>query len=173
MDAQAWIDNSLVLVSLILAIITVRTLKDRSVALATAFFLIFPSMLVFLNMWAHTVAVLIANIKRFGRGTFHYSFHFYGLLLLGFTGIMVSGLAIHYSKKLAQGYRRYKSTLYTIHLIMAAIFLPVGFINPLGFLPVMAAVVSAVTIRLAGRKKALAASRRRLAARIVTPAHAE
>jgi hypothetical protein len=173
MDAQVWIDNSLILVSIILAIITVRTMQDRSVALVTAFFLLFPPMLVFLNMWGHTVAVLIANIRRFERGTFHYSFHFYALMLLGFTGIAVSGLAIHYSKKLAQGYRRYKRTLYTIHLIMAALFFPVGFINPLGFLPVLAAIMSSVTIRLSGRKKALAASRRRVAARIAIPAHAE
>lgn len=173
MDALFWIDNLLILVSLVLSIITVRTLKDRSVAVLTAFFLIFPSLLVFLNMWGHTVAVLVTNIRRFARGSFQYNFHFYGLMLLGVTGIMISGLAIHYAKKLAQGYRRYKRTLYTIHLIMAALFFPAGFINPLGFLPVMAAIVSAVTIRLAGRRKALIASRRRVAARIVAPAPAE
>lgn len=173
MSVQVLIDNSLILVSIILAILSVRTLKDRSVAAATAFFLIFPSMLVFLNMWGHTVAVLVTNMKRFEKGTFQYSFHFYGLMLLGFTGIVVSGLAIHYAKKLARGYRRYKSTLYTIHLITAALFFPVGFINPLGFLPVLAAVVSTVTIRLASRKKALAACRRRVAARIAVPAGAE
>lgn len=173
MSVQVLIDNSLILGSIILAILTVRTLKDRSVAAATAFFLIFPSMLVFLNMWGHTVAVLVTNIKRFERGTFQYNFHFYGLMLLGFTGIVISGLAIHYAKKLVRGYRRYKTTLYTIHFIMAALFFPVGFINPLGFLPVMAAVVSAATLRLASRKKALAACRRRVAARIAVPAGAE
>lgn len=173
MPAQVWIDNSLVVVSIILAIVTVRTLKDRSAAAVTAFFLIFPSMLVFMNMWAHTVAVLITNIRRFGKGTFQYSFHFYGLMLLGATGIVISGLAIHYSKKLALGYRRYKPTLYTLHFFIAALFFPVGFINPLGFLPVMAAIVSAVTIKRSGRKKALAASRRRVAARIATPVPAE
>ncbi|HEY1113652.1 MAG TPA: hypothetical protein VGE66_08815 [Chitinophagaceae bacterium] len=173
MPAEVWIDNSLLLVSILVAIVTVRSLRDRSVAFITGFFLIFPSILVFLNMWAHTVAVLVTNYQRYGKGTFQFSFHFYGLLLLGFTGIMVSGLAIHYAKKLARGYRRYKSTLYTVHFILATLFFPVGFINPLGFLPVLAAIVSTVTLRLASRKKALAACRRRVAARIAVPAGAE
>lgn len=156
MPAEVWIDNSLVLVSIILAVVTIRTLKDRAVAPVTGFFLIFPAMLVFLNMWAHTVAVALTAYQRYGKGTFHYNFHFYALMLLGFTGIGVSGLAIHYAKKLAQGYRRNKAALYTLHGIIIALFLPVGFINPLGFLPVMAAIVTMMTIRLTRRKKVLA-----------------
>lgn len=154
MPAEVWIDNSLILVSILLGLITVRTLKDRTTAAVAAFFLFFPAWLVFMNMWAHTVAVLITAYKRYTKGTFQYSFHFYGLMLLGLVGITISGLAIHYGKKVARGYRRYKGTLYTLHLLIAALFLPVGFINPLGFLPVMAAIVSMLTLRLSGRKKA-------------------
>jgi hypothetical protein len=153
MGAEVWIDNALLIISAILSIITVRTLKGRIVSLVNGFFLLFPAMLVFLNMWAHTVAVLIVNYQRYQKGTFQYSFIFYGLLLLGFVGILVSGLIIHYSKKLARGYHRYKSTLYILHLITMTLFLPVGFINPLGFLPVMAGIVSIVTIQLTRKSR--------------------
>ena len=155
MPAEVLIDNSLLIVSIILASITVRTLKGRVVSLLAGFFLIFPSMLVFLNMWAHTVAVLIVNYQRYQKGTFQYSFIFYGLLLLGFAGILVSGLIIHYSKKLVQGQSFNKSTIYKLHLIITTIFLPVGFINPLGFLPVLAAIVSIATILLSRKRRQL------------------
>lgn len=153
MDAQFWIDNSLIVVSLLLAIVTLRSLKHRAVGAIAAFFFLFPPILVFLNMWGHTVAVSITAYKRYAKGTFQYSFHFYGLLLMGLVGIVVSGLIIHYSKKLAQGHRRYKSTVYTLHLIIAALFIPVGFINPLGFMPTLAAILSSVAIALSARRR--------------------
>ena len=158
MSAQAWIDSSLLLVSFLLAILTVRLLKARVLSVINGFFLIFPAMLVFLNMWGHTTAVLIVNYQRYQKGTFHYSFVFYGLLLLGFAGILISGLIIHYSKKLARGYHRYRTTLYTLHLVLLILFLPVGFINPIGFLPVMAAVASMITIALTRRRRTLKAA---------------
>jgi hypothetical protein len=153
MGAEVWIDNGLLIVSALLSFISVRTLKGRIVSLVNGFFLLFPAMLVFLNMWAHTIAVLVVNYQRYQKGTFQYSFIFYALLLLGFVGILVSGLIIHYSKKLVRGYHRYKNTLYILHLVTMTLFLPVGFINPLGFLPVMAAIVSIVTILLTKKSR--------------------
>src|SRR5215204_761070 len=148
MDAQFWIDNSLLIISALLSIVTLRTLKDRIVSPVNGFFLLFPPMLVFMNMWGHSIAVLVVNYQRYQKGTFQYSFIFYGLLLLGFMGLGVSGYIIHYTKKLVRGYHRYKTTVIVLDLVMMTLFLPVVFINPLGFLPVIAGIISIVTILL-------------------------
>ena len=142
------IDFSLIIVSILLSLTTVYALKNKTVRKVPAFFLVFAPMLVFMNMWAHSWAILIVNYERYVKGGFTYSFTFYGLLLMGFAGLMVSGLNIHVSKKMIKGELQYKKTILLLNLITTMIFLPIGFINPLGFLPVLCSIASTITVLL-------------------------
>jgi hypothetical protein len=143
---QVFIDNSLILLSLICAIIVTKALKQRKTGPFFSTLLLFPSLLIFLNMWAHTVAVIITNIKRFNAGTFQYNFTVYSYLLFGFTFIVLSGFSIHYSKKYIQGEATQILGIYLLNLLTAILFIPVGFINPIGFLPVLASIFSSLVL---------------------------
>jgi hypothetical protein len=79
-------------------------------------------------------------------GAFHYTFAFYSLLLFGFTFIYLSGILIHYCRQRISGDRGVQKRLVLLNGLMAVSFLPVGFLNPIGFLPVIAAFISIVTI---------------------------
>ena len=140
------IDNALLVISFLIAIIIIRMAKKRKTGIFYSFFLLFPALLVFLNMWAHTFAVIIVNFKRYQAGSFHYNFLFYSHLLFGLVFILLSGVLIHFSRGRIEGQRNLQKPILIVNGIMAVLFLPVGFINPLGFLPVISAILSSATI---------------------------
>jgi hypothetical protein len=144
---QALIDNSLLGSAFILALLITRFTRQRKAGSIASFFLLFAPLIVFLNMWAHTVAVSIVNIKRFQAGNFQYTFSFYALLLLGIVFIVVSGFNLDCSRKIIRGDLRQKSKIYWLNLATAMLFLPLIFINPIASLPVLAAIVSSLTLR--------------------------
>ena len=100
---QALIDNSLLGSAFILALLITRFTRQRKAGSIASFFLLFAPLIVFLNMWAHTVAVSIVNIERFQAGTFQYAFSFYALILLGIVFIVVSGVNIDCARKIIKG----------------------------------------------------------------------
>lgn len=146
---QPLIDNLLLLGAFISAVLIVKPSRGRRMHLLPSFFLLFAPFIIFLNMWAHTFAVLIVNYKRYLSGTFEYGFHFYSLILFGIVFIGVSGIQIHYTRKLISGHQAHKRKIHTLNIITASLFLPLFFVNPLGLLPVIASVISSLTLVLA------------------------
>lgn len=144
----ALIDNLLLATACLIALLLTRFLKDRQTGLAAAFFLLFPPLLVFLNMWAHTIAVVVVNYKRYLSGSFQYSFRFYSLLLFGVVFLVVSGLNLAQAKKLIRGDASRKTILHWLNGGTAVLFLPLAAINPIALLPVLASVVSSITVLL-------------------------
>ena len=140
------IDNALLAGAFITAIVVTRYTKHRKAGAVASFFLLFAPLIVFLNMWAHTVAVLLVNIQRYLAGSFHYNFTFYGLLLFGIVFIVVSGYQIHCARLRIKGDVSQKSKIIKLNLLTAVFFLPVVFINPISLLPVLAAIVSTITV---------------------------
>jgi len=147
---QTLIDNSLIVLSILGAIAIAKYSKKRQASFVFSFFIIFPPLLVFLNMWAHTIAVLVLNVQRWLAGTFRFTFLFYSQILFGLVFIFLSGITIHYSRKRMEGDEKQFRTILLLNAITAVLFLPVGFLNPIGFLPVIAAVLSTITL-LIGR----------------------
>ena len=143
---QALIDIILLLSSIIIAFVVTKRLRRRKASPFFSTFLLFPPLLVFLNMWAHTVAIAVINIKRYVAGNFHYNFTVYSHLLFGLVFILLSGAAIHYSKKYLLGEIEQKRSVHLLNLATAILLIPVGFINPIGFLPVLAAIFSSMTL---------------------------
>ena len=145
---QALIDNSILVSSFIIAILIVLFSRNRTAGAIGSFFLLFAPLVIFLNMWAHTVAVLIVNYKRYAAGTFRFGFSFYSLLLLGVVFIMVSGINIHLARKRIRGEHSHVRLMHWLNFVTAMVFLPVVFINPIASLPVMASLASSITLRL-------------------------
>lgn len=145
---HAIIDNALLALACIFALLITRFTKKRTAGAVGSFFLLFAPLVIFLNMWAHTVAVSIVNIKRYQAGTFQYSFSFYGLLLFGVVFIISSGFNIDCARKRIKGDMSQKSKILWLNLATALLFLPLIFINPLAFLPILASIVSSVTVSL-------------------------
>jgi hypothetical protein len=145
---QLLIDNTLLASACLLALLMTRFTKGRKVGRVSSFFLLLAPLIIFLNMWAHTVAVSIVNIKRFQAGSFHYSFTFYGLLLFGIVFIIVSGLNIDCARKRIKGDMSQKPKILWLNLATALLFLPMVFINPIALLPVLASIVSSVALWL-------------------------
>src|SRR5918993_986072 len=143
---QALIDNSLLAAAFILALLITHFTRKRKAGSIASFFLLFAPLIVFLNMWAHTIAVSIVNIQRFQAGNFQYTFSFYGLLLLGIVFIVVSGFNIGCARKVIKGEMGQKSKIHWLNLATALLFLPLIFINPISSLPVIAAIVSSLTL---------------------------
>lgn len=146
---QVLIDNSLLALAALAAVLLVRFSPARTGGAVFSFFLLFPPLVVFANMWAHTVAVAIVNFQRYAAGTFQYSFTVYSLLLFGVVFIVLSGMNLHYSRRYMEGVLRHKRTILWLNGATALGFLPVVFLNPLGALPVIASVVSTIAV-LAG-----------------------
>jgi hypothetical protein len=140
------IDNALLAAAFITAIVVTRYTKERKAGAVSSFFLLFAPLIVFLNMWAHTVAVLVVNIQRHLAGRFHYSFTFYGLILFGVVFIVVSGYQIHCARLRIMGDANQRSAILKLNALTSVFFLPVVFINPISLLPVLAAIVSTVTV---------------------------
>lgn len=143
---QVFIDNSLLALALITSTVVSKTLKSRKTSLLFAIFLFFPPLVVFLNMWAHTTAVFIMNIRRYNAGTFQYNFTVYSHFLFGIVFILLSGLTIHLTKKYIGGDRKQKHRILWANLVTSLFFLPVVFINPIGTLPVIASLVSSLLL---------------------------
>ena len=142
------IDLSLTALAIITAAISSKRLRQRQTGIAFSTLLLFPPLLVFLNMWGHTVAVSIVNIKRFYAGTFQYSFTVYSHLLFGLLFISLSDITVHCSKKYLSGYLRQNRNIHHLNIATSLLFLPVGFINPIGFLPVITSLLSSITLLL-------------------------
>jgi hypothetical protein len=140
------IDNALLVGAFITAIVVTRFTKERKAGAVASFFLLFAPLVVFLNMWAHTVAVILVNFKRYLLGHFQYSFTFYGLLLFGIVFIVVSGYQIHCARLRIKGDASQKTMIVKLNALTSIFFLPVVFINPISLLPVLAAIVSTVTV---------------------------
>jgi hypothetical protein len=144
---QVLIDNSILAAACIIAIFIVRFSSDRKTGAVGAFFLLFSPLVVFLNMWAHTVAVLIVNYKRYIAGSFQFGFYFYSLLLLGVVFIIVSGINIHLSRKRIKGDLSPVPSIHWLNLATGMLFLPVVFINPIASLPIMASIASSLALK--------------------------
>ncbi|HET7897532.1 MAG TPA: hypothetical protein VFL47_07680 [Flavisolibacter sp.] len=84
-----FIDNALLATAGLTALLMTRFSRQRKTGFAGSFFLLFSPLIIFLNMWAHTIAVLVVNYQRYLVGSFHYSFAFYSLLLFGVVFIVV------------------------------------------------------------------------------------
>jgi hypothetical protein len=145
---QVLIDNTILAVSLLSAIVISRFLKDRKTGFIFSIFLLFPPLVTFSNMWAHTFAVSIVNVKRYLAGGLQYSFALYSLLLFGIVFIVVSGLALHCSRKYLSGDKRQKRNIYLLNIFTACAFLPVVPLNPIAALPVIAAIISSFVLRI-------------------------
>ncbi|HZF63343.1 MAG TPA: hypothetical protein VEZ55_02605 [Chitinophagaceae bacterium] len=145
---QPLIDNTLLALACILAFLITRFTKEKKAGRVRSFFLLFAPLVIFLNMWAHTVAVSIVNIKRFQAGSFQYSFSFYGLLLFGIVFIIVSGFNIDFARKRIKGDKSQGPKILWLNLATILLFLPLMFINPIALLPVIASIVSSVALCL-------------------------
>jgi hypothetical protein len=145
---QVYIDNALIGLSIIGAAVVSKCMRGRITGLLFSSLLLIPPLLVFLNMWAHCIAVTVVNIRRYNAGNFQYSFSFYSLLLFGLVFIVLSGTTIHLTKQYICGQRRQKRFVHLLNAITAVLFLPVGFINPIGFLPVICSLVSSSALFL-------------------------
>jgi hypothetical protein len=143
---QAYIDNGLIALAIIFAAIVSICLRRRITGFLFSTFLLVPPLLVFLNMWAHTVAVTVVNIRRYQTGSFQYSFSFYSHILFGLVFIVLSGTAIHFTRQYICGQRKQKRFIHLLNAATSILFIPVGFLNPIGFLPVIASFVSTLTL---------------------------
>ncbi|GAA4341863.1 hypothetical protein [Flaviaesturariibacter amylovorans] len=143
---QALIDNTLLSLACLCALAITWTTKRRRAGNLPSFLLLFAALVVFLNMWAHCIAVALVNWNRYRSGIFYYTFAFYGQLLLGVVAILVSGFNIHHVRRHIKGLPRQRPVLYGLNAATAALFLPVIPLNPIGALPVLAAVLSTGTL---------------------------
>jgi hypothetical protein len=142
------IDNTLLAIAFFAALLITRFTKERKTSAISSFLLLFAPLVVFLNMWAHTVAVAIVNIQRYLAGHFVYSFSLYSLLLFGVVFIVVSGINIDCARKFIKGDQRQKSSILWLNLFTALLFLPMMVFNPIALLPVLTSIVSSVTLWL-------------------------
>jgi hypothetical protein len=145
---QVIIDNSLLVSACITAILMVRFTSARKAGAISSFFLLFSPLVIFLNMWAHTIAVSIVNYKRYTMGTFQFGFTFYSLILMGVVFIVVSGINIHMARKTITGNLSHVRSIHWLNLATGLLFLPVVPMNPIASLPVIASVVSSITLVL-------------------------
>ena len=150
---QALIDNSILALSFITAICLVKFNGKRKSGAVRSFLLLFAPLVIFFNMWGHTVAVMIVNYKRYLGGVFQYNFHFYGLMLFGLIFILISGLNIDRARKLIDGDQSQKRMLHWLNAITGVLFLPMVFLNPIASLPVIASAVSSATIMIVKSSK--------------------
>jgi hypothetical protein len=142
------IDNAILALSLITALLITRFTKERTSGFIASFFLLLSPLVIFYNMWAHTVAVAIVNYKRYLAGSFQYSFSFYSLLLFGIVFIIVSGINISAARKRIKGDIKQKKMILWLNGATAFLFLPMMLINPIALLPVLASIISSVTVIL-------------------------
>ena len=143
---QAIIDNTILASAAISALLINHFTSDRKTGKVVSFFLLFAPLVVFLNMWGHTIAVSIVNIKRYQAGTFQYSFSFYSLLLFGIVFLVVSGYNIHFARKIIKGDLTQKPKVLWMNLSTALLFMPLFVINPIALLPVLASIVSSLAL---------------------------
>ncbi|CAA9531213.1 MAG: hypothetical protein AVDCRST_MAG96-3573 [uncultured Segetibacter sp.] len=145
---HAIIDASLLVAAFITAVLITRFSKKRKTGAISSFFLLFSPLIIFVNMFAHTIAVSIVNYKRYVAGTFQYNFSFYSLLLFGIVFMMVSGINISCAYKRIKGDMSQKSGILWLNGGTAILFLPLMPINPIALLPVIASVISSATLLL-------------------------
>jgi hypothetical protein len=143
---QIVIDNTLLIAALLCSFAVSFLLKKRKTGVVFAGLLLFPPLLIFLNMWAHTTAVAVANIRRFNAGQFQYTFTVYSHFLFGVVFIALSGFTIHLSKKYITGFIEYKRNILVANLVTSLFFVPLILINPIGALPVIASIFSSVLL---------------------------
>jgi hypothetical protein len=146
---QPLIDNSILALAFLTAILIVRFSAGRRLGWFPSFLLLFAPLVIFFNMWGHTIAVLIVNYKRYLSGSFQYGFHFYSLLLFGIVFIGISGLNIHWTRCAISGDKSQRIKIHGLNAITTLLFLPLFLINPIALLPVMASAVSSLTLVLA------------------------
>jgi hypothetical protein len=147
------IDNSILAVACIIAILMVRFDKQRKTGAIASFFLLFSPLVIFINMWGHTVAVSIVNYQRYVAGNFRYTFNLYGLLLFGVVFIVVSGMNIAAARKRIKGDIQQHTSILWINLFTATLFLPLAYFNPISLLPVIASITSTVALLSMKRTK--------------------
>lgn len=143
---QVIIDNALLVIACITALLVTRSTKERKIPVVASFFLLFSHLIIFLNMWAHTIAVLFVNYERYQAGNFQFSFHFYSLLFLGIVFIIVSGINISCARKRIKGDGTQKPLMLCLNAGTALLFLPLILLNPISLLPVLASITSSITL---------------------------
>ena len=146
---QAVIDNLIRLISLLTALLVLRFSKNRMTGIISSFFLLFAPLVIFYNMWAHTLAVLIVYYKKYLLGNFQYTFHFYSLVFFGVIFILLSGYNISCALKSIKGDLSQKRKIHMLNFATALLFIPMVFINPIASLPVIASIVSSISLRVA------------------------
>ena len=99
-----------------------------------------------LNMVGHLVAVLWVNIIRMQQGAFTYTFHFYGLLLMGVVFFGLNVFQLNRIKSMMQGNYYLRRQLFMSCGMLALLSFPLFPLNPIGLLPVISSVLIVVTI---------------------------
>jgi hypothetical protein len=145
---QSLIDNSILVLSVVIAAFVVRYSTRRIAPAVGAFFILFSPLVIFVNMWAHLLAVSIMNYQRYKAGFFQYDFRFYGLMLLGVVFIVVSGINIHLARKRIKGEMLHVRFMHWLNLGTAVLFIPAIPLNPISTLPVIASAASSLTLLL-------------------------
>lgn len=164
------IDNSILAAAALTALLLVRFGRHRKVGAWASFLLLFAPLVTFLNMWAHTVAVLMVQYARYRAGSFQYNFNCYGLLLLGIVFIVVSGINIDGVRKRIRGDVGTQALLYWLNLATALLFLPLMPLNPIALLPVLGSLLSSLTLwAIRARQVPTGAALRQRPAIIVEP----
>ena len=101
-----------------------------------------------LNWIGHSLGVLYVNIPAIINGTFMYTFYFYSLMFMGVVFMLLSFLQLNLIKKMSeQGTSPYKA-LKRVSALIIILSLPIIPLNPIGALPVIAAVVILTTIAI-------------------------
>lgn len=139
---QPLIDNAILATAFITAILMVKYGHERKMHAIRAFLLLFSPLVIFYNMWGHTVAVTSVYYQRYVLGTFDPGFHFYSVAMLGIVFIIISGMNIHVAKKIIQGNEYVRFKIHILNAITAFYFSWFIVVNPISLLPVLCSLVS-------------------------------
>ncbi len=154
MENTALIDSGLVVLAILsgwfVSGFLYRT-RETAVKRLPLFVMSFAGFWCLLNWIAHTIAVLIVNIKSMLVGTFVYSFYFYSLLLMGVGFILLSIAQLAKIKHLSRGYKS-RTTLKQVSWLIIALSLPIFPLNPIGLLPVISSIAILTTVAVTNKQ---------------------
>jgi hypothetical protein len=161
----ALVDNLLLLIAALVSAFFVYRLEQRITGPLGSFFAVFPVVLVLFNMLAHLIAIAAVNYDRYQSGAFTYTFVLYGQVLFAIVSIVICYYALSYARKFMQGRKLFRKKTIILNGLSALLFLPLVPFNPISMLPVIAAIVSSISISLARAPKPEVVTRKRLQVR--------
>jgi hypothetical protein len=147
MENTALIDSGLIVLAILGSLLFSNFLyRTRETALKRLPLILmsFAGLWCLFNWVAHTIAVLIVNIKMMLAGTFVYSYHFYSLILMGVIFIVLSIYQLNQVKALSRGDTAYKY-LKRVSWLIIVLSLPIFPLNPIGLLPVISSILILAT----------------------------